>query len=83
MHVKGYVIMHSPFHFSSDSDAAFRRDRLRMVLRPRITGHKFRLYPGFRRARHVRAPTNRIQAMGTNGSRVMNQKCTARDAFGS
>ena len=37
--------------FSSDSDAAFRRDRLRMVLRPRITGHKFRLYPGFRRAR--------------------------------
>ncbi len=31
MHVKGYVIMHNPFHFSSDSDAAFRRDRLRMV----------------------------------------------------
>ena len=49
--------------FFSDSDAAFRRDRLRMVLRPRITGHKFRLYPGFRRARHVRAPTNRIQAI--------------------
>ncbi len=49
--MKGYVIMHSPFHFSSDSDAAFRRDRLRMVLRPCITGHKFRLYPGFRRAR--------------------------------
>ena len=49
--------------FSSDSDAAFRRDRLRMVLRPRITGHKFRLYPGFRRARHARAPTNRIQAI--------------------
>ena len=37
--------------FFSDSDAAFRRDRLRMVLRPCITGHKFRLYPGFRRAR--------------------------------
>ena len=31
MHVMGYVIMHSPFHFFSDSDAAFRRDRLRMV----------------------------------------------------
>ena len=34
-----------------------------MVLRPRITGHKFRLYSGFRRARHARAPTNRIQAI--------------------
>ena len=37
MHVMGYVIMHSPFHFSSDSDAAFRRDRLKLTTTLRET----------------------------------------------
>ena len=53
----GYVIMHSPFHFSSDSDAAFRRDRLRMVWRPCAVRHTFWLCTGFTRARYVHAPT--------------------------
>ena len=53
----GYVIMHSPFHFSSDSDAAFRRDRLRMVWRPCAVRHTFWLCTGFTRARYVHDPT--------------------------
>ena len=33
--------------FFADSDAAFRRDRLMIVLRPGVIRHKFRLYPRF------------------------------------
>ena len=62
---------HSPFEYddrlsritnneprlSSDSDAVFRRDRLMSILRPCAICHKFRLFTGFARARHVHAPT--------------------------
>ena len=43
----GELLRATSYGFSSDSDAAFRRDRLMMVLRPRANRHKFRLYPGF------------------------------------
>ena len=59
---------HSPFEyndellratsygFSSDSDAAFRRDRLMIVLRPCVTCHKFRLCSRFTAGRPLGVP---------------------------
>ena len=57
----------------SESDAAFRRDRLMIVLRPSATRHKFWLCTGFATGRPTERPTEhppgrplryRIQAMG-------------------
>ena len=58
----------------SDSDAAFRRDRLRIILRPCATRHKFRLFKGFATGRPTEHPPgrplrNRIQAMGMSAGR--------------
>ena len=54
---------------SSDSDAAFRHDRLMIVLRPSATRHKFWLCTGFATGRPTEHPPGRplryrIQAMG-------------------
>ena len=58
----------------SDSDAAFRRDRLMIVLRPSATRHKFWLCTGFATGRPTEHPPgrplrNRIQAMGMSAGR--------------
>ena len=42
--------------FSSDSDAAFRRDRLMIILRPCAIRHEFRLYLGFTAGRPLGVP---------------------------
>ena len=66
----------------SDSDAAFRRDRLRIILRPCVTRHKFRLFTGFATGRPTEHPPgrplrNRIQAMGMSAGRKKNTRPTA------
>ena len=53
----------------SESDAAFRRDRLMIVLRPSAIRHKFWLCTGFATGRPTEHPPGRplryrIQAMG-------------------
>ena len=55
--------------FFADSDAAYRRDRLMIVLRPSVIRHKFRLYPRFTAGRPLGVPYDiAIQAMEMNAA---------------
>ncbi len=68
--------------YFSDSDAAFRRDRLRIILRPCVTRHKFRLFTGFATGRSPEHPPgrplrNRIQAMGMSAGCKKNTRPAA------
>ena len=56
--------MHGIF---SDSDAAFRRDRLRIILRPCVTRHKFRLFTGFATGRSPEHPPGRAPTESHTG----------------
>ncbi len=66
----------------SESDAAFRRDRLMIVLRPSATRHKFWLCTGFATGRPTEHPPGRplryrIQAMEKNAGGRSPKKYTA------
>ena len=55
--------------FFADSDAAYRRDRLMILLRPSVIRHKFRLYPRFTAGRPLGVPYDiAIQAMEMNAA---------------
>ena len=47
MMVRFYEPRATSHGFFADSDVAYRRDRLMIVLRPGVIRHKFRLYPRF------------------------------------